>query len=158
MSSLQRDRSILQREVADWKWAKRESDGVIRRIVALVPRDVEHEDIFAAVKRTVQERDALQARVEEAERVRVNYKALVDNWAADSAYYKALAERRKNGWKAASKTWHNFRHTEPYRRTELTWEDCTEEKCVADRAAIEEELKRKGSARDEYQPPKQVRG
>ncbi len=68
ISSLQRDRSILQREVADWKRAKRESDGVIRRIVALVPRDVEREDIFAAVKRTVRERDEAVVARDEAYR------------------------------------------------------------------------------------------
>ena len=53
--------------------------------------------------------------------------------------YKALAERRKKALSAASRSWHNFRHTKIYRETELTWEDCTEETCVTDRAAIEEE-------------------
>lgn len=78
-----------------WQTAKKESDDVIRRIVALVPRDPEREDIFDAIKRLVRnseelrqtimderdqaqvvlsqkgvaevERDALQERVEEAE-------------------------------------------------------------------------------------------
>ncbi len=50
-----------------WRLARQESNEVIWQIVALVPRDPEKEDIFAAIERTVTDRDR----------------------------YKALAERRK---------------------------------------------------------------
>ena len=53
-----------EEDVRRWKKAKGESDSVIRRIVALVPRDVEQEDIFAAIERTVAERNEAEALAE----------------------------------------------------------------------------------------------
>ncbi len=73
-------------DVRRWKKAKGESDSVIRRIVALVPRDAEQEDIFAAVERTVAERDKVEALAERR-------KKALDKGFPESLAHRADGER-----------------------------------------------------------------
>ena len=122
------------------RWQERERDAAIERGVLLWQAIKSGNEFLADVTAELEGRiESAVVRAENWERIadRLADEKIKGTKSAEAA--EALVDRLLRRLEGESKSWHNFRHTEKWRRTESPiWEDCVEEKCAGDRAFLKE--------------------